>query len=60
MDFQSRKFEIRVLSNVHFNDHNINKNENWKALTHLTLRCLAYMKGMFNPNVTWHSYLTKN
>ena len=34
----------------------IKKNEIWQALTQLTLRCLRYMKKMFSPNVTWHSY----
>ena len=34
----------------------IKKYEIWKALTQLTLRCLGYINGMFNPNVIWHSY----
>ena len=34
----------------------INKHEIWRALTQLTLRCLKYIKQMFNPNVVWHSY----
>ena len=35
----------------------INKYEIWQTLTQLTLMCLRDMKGMFSPNVTWHSYL---
>ena len=34
----------------------INNHKIWQALTQLTLMCLQSMKGMFSPNVTWHSY----
>ena len=34
----------------------INKHEIWWALTQLTLRCLKYIKGIFNPYTVWHSY----
>ena len=39
-----------------YTDMKINKHEIWLALRQLTLMCLKYMKGMFSPNVTWHSY----
>ena len=35
---------------------NINKHKIWQALTQLTLRCLKYIKGVFNPYAIWHSY----
>ena len=35
---------------------NMNKHEIWQALTQLTLRCLKYIKGVFNLNAVWHSY----
>ena len=35
----------------------INRLEIWQALTQLTLMCQKCMKGMFNPNVTWYSYV---
>ena len=35
----------------------INKHEIWSALTQLTLKCLKYIKGIFNPYAVWHSYL---
>ena len=34
----------------------INKHEIWSALTQLILRCLKYIKGIFNPYAVWHSY----
>ena len=34
----------------------INKHEIWLALTQLILRCLKYVKGIFNPCAIWHSY----
>ena len=35
----------------------INKHEIWKALTQLTLRCLKYIKGIFNPDAVWQLFL---
>ena len=34
----------------------INKQEIWLALTQLTLSCLKYIKGIFNPDAVWHNY----
>ena len=34
----------------------INRHEIWQALTQLTLMCLKYIKGIFNPYAVWHSY----
>ena len=34
----------------------INKHEIWSALIQLTLRCLKYIKGIFNLYAVWHSY----
>ena len=34
----------------------INKHEIWSALIQLTLRCLKYIKGIFNSCIVWHSY----
>ena len=34
----------------------INKHEILSALTQLTLRCLKYIKEIFNPYVVWNSW----
>ena len=34
----------------------VNKHEIWSALTQLSLRCLKYIKRIFNPVAVWHSY----